>query len=107
MTTPFHEMQLRAPKRIGLLLGAGASRPLGLPLMTDLIPPDFRASLGDADQEVVFDMAFNWSMAQHPTSLDFEVLYTAVDTLGERLKTTVHDRVGTVDPPTPFCSSEI
>ena len=39
------------------------------------------ASLGDADQEVVFDMAFNWSMAQHPTSLDFEVLYTAVDTL--------------------------
>ncbi len=81
-------------------------------------------------------------MAQHPTSLDFEVLYTAVDalanlrlddlaalafvphqddrgfvfkaqsniipspdwarkhaaTLRERLKTTVHDRVGTVDP---------
>jgi len=49
--------------------------------MTDLLPPQFRESIGDADQEVIFDMAFNWSMAQHPTSLDFELLYTAVDAL--------------------------
>src|SRR5207302_1960083 len=81
VTTPFQEAKLRARTGIGLLWGAGASRPLGLPLMTDLLPPQFREAIGDADQEVIFDIAFNWSMAQHPTSLDFELLYTAVDAL--------------------------
>jgi hypothetical protein len=67
------------PKRIGLLLGAGASCPLKLPLMTDFIPKDFRDSVTEPHARIIYDIAVNWSWSQRAEALDFEFLYTAVD----------------------------
>lgn len=79
MTTPtFVDLMLSAPKRIGLLLGAGASRPLGLPIMTDLLPEDYRESLA-VEVRPAYDMALNWALSQGDGKPDFELLYTAVD----------------------------
>jgi SIR2-like protein len=68
--------------RVALLIGAGASKPLGLPVMENLLSPEFITRLGDNNvRRWVFDMAANWSFDTARNSIDFERLYTAVDAL--------------------------
>lgn len=75
--SPFVEMALEAPQRIALLTGAGASRPLGLPVMNELVDDSWRSTLGVEEHKVLYDMAANW--ASKDGVVDFEMLYTAVD----------------------------
>ena len=70
------------PPRVCVLTGAGASKPLGLPTMESLLPEGFERSLPDRSGERdVFDMAVNWAALQNPTVLDFEYVFTLVDTV--------------------------
>lgn len=64
-----------------ILTGAGASRPLGLPTMKNLLEEGFRASLADHPKRV-YDMAANWAARNsEDDTVDFELLYTMVDQL--------------------------
>ncbi len=72
---------MTSPKpRVSVLTGAGASRPLGLPTMEALLPNAFESQL-DVEERHVFDMAANWAAAQNPAVLDFELVFTLVDTI--------------------------
>ncbi len=66
--------------RVTALTGAGASKPLGLPTMEALLPNAFESQL-DVEERHVFDMAANWAGAQNPAVLDFELVFTLVDTI--------------------------
>lgn len=64
-----------------ILTGAGASKPLGLPTMKNLIEEGFRGSLEEHPKRV-YDMAANWAARNsHDDAVDFELLYTMVDEL--------------------------
>jgi hypothetical protein len=73
-------MTERKLPRVTLLTGAGASKPLGLPTMDELLPHRFGESLPRGQRDVL-DMAANWAMMQNPEVLDFEHLFTGVDLL--------------------------
>lgn len=68
--------------KLGLtvLTGAGASQPLGLPTMDALLPKGFDSELQGEERDI-FDMAANWATLQNPSLLDFELVFTLVDTV--------------------------
>lgn len=70
---------------VGIFTGAGASAPLGLPVMKDMLDADFRREkIEQGLERAVYDVAANWAAAQSDDeSLDFELLYTAVDTFAD------------------------
>lgn len=64
-----------------ILTGAGASSPLDLPTMKNLIEEGFRASLAEHPKRV-YDVAANWAARNaNDGTVDFEFLYTMVDEL--------------------------
>jgi hypothetical protein len=67
--------------RVVVLTGAGASKPLGLPTMEALLPSAFESLLQPVEEHQVFDMAANWAAVQNPAVLDFELVFTLVDTI--------------------------
>jgi hypothetical protein len=73
-------MTTEVRRGIGLLLGAGASKPLNLPTMVDFLPEDFRRSLED-DVQIMYDVVLNWTLSQGSGEPDFELIYTATDGL--------------------------
>ncbi len=68
--------------RVCVLTGAGASKPLDLPTMDDLLPQGFEGTLAARERDV-FDIAANWAAANGRGGfLDLELLFTALDTIG-------------------------
>lgn len=70
---------------VAILTGAGASEPLGLPVMASMLDSDFRNEATEPGVErAVYDIAANWSAANSESDdIDFELLYTVVDHLSD------------------------
>lgn len=69
--------------RIALFLGAGASNPLGLPVMDGMVDDSWRkTNVPDGNESAIYDAAANWAAAESEKNIiDFELLYTAIDTI--------------------------
>ena len=68
-------------KKLVFLTGAGASKPLELPLMADLIDERFLGGL-NGQAEVVAHLAFEWARI-NTRALDFEYIYTLAHLLAD------------------------
>lgn len=70
---------------VGILTGAGASKPLGLPVMAEMFDSTFRREVTEEGIErALYDIAANWAAADSDDeSIDFELLYTAVAAFSE------------------------
>lgn len=66
---------------VGIFTGAGASEPLKLPVMKDMLDNEFRSETVDEGLEQhIYDVTANWAAAEsEDDTVDFELLYTAVD----------------------------
>ena len=67
--------------RVVLLTGAGASKPLGLPVMTDFVDPQFWRQ-GDTWTQMAGYLSDKWAHANSGTH-DFEYIYTLSHLLSE------------------------
>lgn len=66
---------------IVLLTGAGASKPLGLPVMKEFLPEDFW-HMGDTWRQAVAYLAYQWARANTGIH-DFEYIYTLAHVLSD------------------------